>query len=66
MTLAESGREIDSAQCDQETTLQDLYTGQYIDPIRAIAFNTREDWLRDVSYEFAAELQRRATSIDAS
>ena len=25
-----------------------------------IAFNTREGWSRDVSYEFAAELQRRA------
>jgi hypothetical protein len=53
-------RETDSSQCDRETTLQDLYTGQYNDPIRVIAFNTREGWSRDVSYEFAAELQRRA------
>jgi hypothetical protein len=53
-------RETDSAQCDRETTLQDLYTGQYNDPVRVVAFNTREGWSRDVSYEFAAELQRRA------
>jgi hypothetical protein len=53
-------RETDSAQCDRETTLQDLYTGQYNAPVRVVAFNTREGWSRDVSYEFAAELQRRA------
>ena len=53
-------REIHSAQCDRETTLQDLSTGQYNDPVRVIAFNTREGWSRDVSYEFATEIQRRA------
>ena len=53
-------RETDSAQCDRETTLKDLETGQYNDPVRVIAFNTREGWSRDVSYEFAAEFQRRA------
>jgi hypothetical protein len=53
-------RESDAAQFDQETTLQDLYRGQYNDPFRVIAFNTREEWSRDVSCEFVAELQRRA------
>jgi len=52
-------RETDSAQCDRETTLHDLSTGQYNDPVR-VAFNIREGWSRDVSYEFATELQRRA------
>jgi hypothetical protein len=28
--------------------------------VRVIAFNTREGWSRDASYEFATELQRRA------
>jgi hypothetical protein len=28
--------------------------------MRVVAFNTREGWSRDVSYEFAVELQRRA------
>jgi hypothetical protein len=53
-------RETDSAQCDGETTLQNLSTGQYNNPVRVIAFNTRDGWSRDVSYEFATELQRRA------
>ena len=52
--------ETDSEQCDRETTLQDLYSGQFYDPFRVVAFNTREGWSRDVSYELAAELQRRA------
>ena len=53
-------RETDSAQCDRETTLQDLYTGQYNDPLRVVAFNTAEGWSRDVSHEFVEELQQRA------
>jgi hypothetical protein len=53
-------RETDSARCDRETTLQDLSTGQYNDPVRVVAFNTGEGWARDVSHEFAEELQRRA------
>jgi hypothetical protein len=53
-------RETESAQCDRETTLQDLSTGQYNDPVRIVAFNIQEGWSRDVSSEFAVELQRRA------
>jgi hypothetical protein len=53
-------RETDSAQADRGAALSDLYTGQFNNPIRVIAFNTREGWSRDVSCEFAAELQRRA------
>ena len=53
-------RETDSANCDRQTTLQDLQTGQYNDPVRVVAFNTREGWSRDMSYEFATEIQRRA------
>ena len=53
-------RETDSAHCERETTLQDLQTGQYNDPLRVVAFNTREGWSRNVSYEFATEIQRSA------
>ena len=58
-------RETDSAQCDRETALQDLQTGQYQynDPVRVVAFNTAEGWSRDVSREFAEELQRRADLV---
>jgi hypothetical protein len=36
------------------------YAHQYNDSIRVVAFNTREGWALDVSYEFAVEIQRRA------
>jgi hypothetical protein len=52
-------RETDASKADRETTLQDLLSGHYNDPVRVIAFNTREGWSRDVSYEIAVELQRR-------
>jgi hypothetical protein len=52
--------ETDSRAADRATILNDLYTGQYNDPIRVVAFNTAEGWSRDVSHEFAEELQRRA------
>jgi hypothetical protein len=52
--------ETESASADRATTLNELYAGQFNDPIRVIAFNTKEGWSRDVSAEFAAELQRRA------
>lgn len=58
--LGRAYRETDSAHCDRETTLKDLETGQYSDRVRVVAFNTREGWSRDVSHEFAVELQRRA------
>jgi hypothetical protein len=51
--------EANSANCDRETILRDLSASQYHDPVRVIAFNTREGWSRDVSYEFAVEVQRR-------
>jgi hypothetical protein len=61
--LGRSGRifpETSVAESDRETVLRDLYTSQYHDPIRVIAFNAREGWSRDVSYEFAVEIRRRA------
>jgi len=44
---------------DLETIVQDLLTGQYINPIRVIAFNTAERWSEDVSEDVAHELRRR-------
>ena len=53
-------RETDPAWANRETTLSELYCGQYNDPVRVVAFNTVEGWSRDVSHEFAAEVQRRS------
>jgi hypothetical protein len=58
--IGRSFRETDASEADRETALQELLSDQYNDPVRVIAFNTREGWSRDVSHEFAFELQRRA------
>ena len=58
--LGRAFRETDPALADRATTLSDLYSSQYNDPVRVVAFNTTEGWSRDVSHEFAIEIQRRA------
>jgi hypothetical protein len=57
--LGRAWREPDYASTDLETVVSDLLTGQYINPIRVVAFNTGEHWSQDVSEEVAAELRRR-------
>ena len=59
-SIGRAWSETDSAAADRATTLNDLYSGQFNDPIRVVAFNVREGWSRDVSAELAAELLRRA------
>jgi hypothetical protein len=46
---------------DRETVITDLMTGQYSDPMRVIALNTAEGWLRDVSESIADEIIRRSS-----
>ena len=49
--IGRAWRETDSTSADRTTTLNDLYTGQYNDPVRVVAFNVRDGWARDVSGE---------------
>jgi hypothetical protein len=58
--LGRAFRETSSGLADRETTLNDLYSGEYHNPVRVIAFNVLEGWSRDVSHELAQEIQRRA------
>ena len=51
--------ETDVGEADLETTINDLMSGQYNDPIRVVAFNTAEHWAEDVSQDVALEIQRR-------
>jgi hypothetical protein len=51
--------ETDYERIDLETVIQDLLTGQYSNPIRAIAFNTAEWWSEDVSEDVIRELRQR-------
>lgn len=57
--LGRAWRETDEERTDRETVIADLLEGQYSNPIRVIAFNTAENWSRDVSQDVADELGRR-------
>jgi hypothetical protein len=52
-------RETDVATADLETTIGDLLSGQYKNPVRVVAFNTAEKWALDVSADVAEELRFR-------
>jgi hypothetical protein len=51
--------ETDAAEADLETTITDLMSGQYDDPVRVVAFNTSEHWSEDASEDVAREIMRR-------
>jgi hypothetical protein len=57
--IGSAWRETDAEAARLETVIADLLDGQYSSPVRVIAFNTAEDWLRDVSENVAHELRRR-------
>jgi hypothetical protein len=44
---------------DLETTISDLISGQYDNPVHVIAFNSAERWSEDVSEDIAREIMRR-------
>ena len=51
--------ETEVERADLETIITDLMSGQFNDPIRVVAFNTLEHWLRNISEEVALEIQAR-------
>jgi hypothetical protein len=57
--LGRAYRETDVERSDLETTITDLMSGQYSDPVRVVAFNTVERWAEDVSEDVASEIMRR-------
>jgi hypothetical protein len=52
-------RETAVERTDPETIIADLFSGQFNDPVRVVAFNTLEHWLQDVSREIAVEIEAR-------
>ncbi len=54
-----ANREIEVERTDLETTIGELMSGQFNDPVRIMAFNTLEHWSDDVTAEIAAEIQTR-------
>jgi len=51
--------ETDIDEADLETTITNLMSGQYSDPVRVVAFNTTEHWSEDASEDVAREIMRR-------
>jgi hypothetical protein len=58
--LGASCREIDTADCDRGSVIDDLLHGQFHDPFRVVAFNTIEGWLADASEDIAHAVMERA------
>ena len=57
--LGRAYRETDPERADLETTITDLLSGQYGNPVRVVAFNTAERWAEDISEDVAREIMRR-------
>ena len=61
--LGRAWRETDE-EVDREAVIRDLFSGQYNNPVRIIAFNIAEGWCRDVTVDIADELRRRYFAFD--
>ena len=57
--LGQAYRETNPERADLETTITDLLSGQFENPVRIVAFNTAERWAEDVSEDVALEIMRR-------
>jgi hypothetical protein len=57
--LGRAYRETSVEEADCETTITDLMSGQYGDPVWVVAFNTVERWAEDVSEDVARKILRR-------
>jgi hypothetical protein len=62
--LGRAWREMSEERTDRETLINDLLTGEYTNPVRVVAFNTKEGWSRDVTVDIADELRRRYVELD--
>jgi hypothetical protein len=52
-------RETDVVRTDLETTITDLMSGQFNNPVRVVAFNTLEHWAQASQKNVALEIQTR-------
>jgi len=57
--LGRAYRETDPERADLETTISDLLSGQFDNPVEVVAFNAAEHWAEDVSEDIAREIMRR-------
>ena len=57
-------RASDEEETDRETLIRDLFSGEYTEPVRIVAFNSAEGWCRDVTLDIADEVRRRYAEMD--
>jgi hypothetical protein len=57
--LGQAYSETSPERADLETTITDLLSGQYDNPVGVIAFNAGEGWAANVSEDIAREIIRR-------
>jgi hypothetical protein len=62
--IGRAWRETDEDGADRATLVGDLLAGEYINPVRIVAFNTSEGWSRDVTVDIADEVRRRYVEFD--
>jgi hypothetical protein len=53
-------RETEAERSSRASVIEDLKRGEFHNPVRVVAFNSREGWAQDVSHEIAVEVQRLA------
>ena len=49
-------RQIDEARANEQAVVDDILSGQYERPLRVVAFETDDGWVRDVTRDIAAKL----------
>ncbi len=62
--LGRAWSETDEEDANLDTLINHLLDGEYIRPMRIVAFNTAEGWSRDVTAEIADELRRRFVELE--
>jgi hypothetical protein len=58
-SLGQAYCETNPERADLETSITDMLSGQYDNPVRIVAFNTADRWAEDVSEDIAREIIRR-------
>lgn len=58
--LGRAYRETDEAEADEQTLIDDILSGQFGHIARVVAFNTVEEWSRDVTEDIAREVAEQA------
>jgi hypothetical protein len=53
-------------EANENTTIENVLSGQYSHPLRVVAFNTAEGWSRDATEDIARAVFDRAHSEDRS